>query len=461
MKLRQKHPHCFDAGDAPLKKKKKLNGQTSVPMNTQSNSQSVNGKESLEEIKHTGAITYNAMIQNKGRRQSLRTTQRRTDLTQATCSPDMKPQSCFEEFTPIITADESDDETYTFQCSCAGLYQCSVTGLVFDMKAEGDVVYRTVPWNRRLLAQHHKKPAGPLFDIKCQQQSVCQLHLPHCELISTGGGQFLQVAHVKDEGIEFIRPHQITETHVVINITGFSGFGNVKDEDSPADPVQALVLLFYKPPEELNLRSFLNVLLLPRNIMIHDVKNKRRELVGEEMYIDVPSKCILYPKQVYTLSTVPDDDLIVVQPNEAEFNEEHLNYSITTFQVILKTIITDINLSVTHQGSSSCIWEREVCLLPNRVRDMAASPKKRLLNVRSSFIDRISGPVLSSLMDKLLEKGLMVDGDREEADAMQTRSDRARFVIDTVRRKGEAASSQMIEFLRELDAFLHRNLFLI
>lgn len=92
---------------------------------------------------------------------------------------------------------------------------------------------------------------------------------------------------------------------------------------------------------------------------------------------------------------------------------------------------------------------------------MISSPNKRLLNVRSSFIDRISGPVLSSLMDKLLEKGVMVDGDREEADAMQSRSDRARFVIDTVRRKGEAGSSQMIEFLRELDAFLHRNLFLI
>ncbi|XP_025766349.1 uncharacterized protein LOC112847934 isoform X4 [Oreochromis niloticus] len=47
------------------------------------------------------------------------------------------------------------------------------------LKGGGDVVYRTVPWNRKLLAQHHKKPAGPLFDIKCQQQSVCQLHLPH------------------------------------------------------------------------------------------------------------------------------------------------------------------------------------------------------------------------------------------------------------------------------------------
>ncbi|XP_019207964.1 uncharacterized protein LOC109197425 [Oreochromis niloticus] len=101
----------------------------------------------------------------------------------AASSPDMR----LKEFTPDISADGSDDETYLFQCSCAGLYQCSVTGLVFDMKAEGDVVYRTVPWNMRLLTRHHKKPAGPLFDIKCQQQSVCQLHLPHCEIISTGG----------------------------------------------------------------------------------------------------------------------------------------------------------------------------------------------------------------------------------------------------------------------------------
>uniref|UniRef100_A0A668SH16 CARD domain-containing protein n=1 Tax=Oreochromis aureus TaxID=47969 RepID=A0A668SH16_OREAU len=77
--------------------------------------------------------------------------------------------------------------------------------------------------------------------------------------------------------------------------------------------------------------------------------------------------------------------------------------------------------------------------------------------LRSCFIKSISGPVLSSLLDKLLEKKVIT----HEADAMQSRSDRARFVIDTVRRKGEAASSQMIEFLRELDAFLHRNLFLI
>ncbi|XP_019208207.1 NACHT, LRR and PYD domains-containing protein 1-like [Oreochromis niloticus] len=383
------------------------------------------------------------------------------DLTQAASSPDMKPKSSFEEFTPDITADKSDDETYLLQCSCAGLYHCSVTGLVFVMKGEGDVVYRTVPWNMRLLAQHHKKPAGPLFDIKCQQQSVCQLHLPHCEIISKGGDQFLQVAHVNDEGIECITPHQITETHVVINITGFSGYGNVRDEDSPPDPVQALIFLFYKPLVDHHPRSVLSVLLVPRNVVIRDVLHTRRELNGEEMYIDTHSRCSLFPKQVYTLSTAPDDDLIVVQPNEAEFHEEYFNSSVTLFQVIFKRDITDVNLSLTHQNSSSCVWKSEVCLLPNRMRTLSLPPNEKLLNVRRSIIKGISGPVLSSLLDTLLENMVITDAEREEADVMKNRSRRARFVIDTVRRKGEAASSQMIESLCELDFFFCQQIGLI
>ncbi|CAB1344199.1 unnamed protein product, partial [Coregonus sp. 'balchen'] len=63
------------------------------------------------------------------------------------------------------------------------------------MEGEGEVLYRTVPWDRRLLAQSGKRPAGPLFNIDCPQKSVCQLHLPHCQIHSGGGCDFLSVAH--------------------------------------------------------------------------------------------------------------------------------------------------------------------------------------------------------------------------------------------------------------------------
>ncbi|XP_006807505.1 NACHT, LRR and PYD domains-containing protein 1b allele 3-like [Neolamprologus brichardi] len=377
----------------------------------------------------------------------------KNNFTQVNSSPD----TLLNEFTPVIS-DDFDDENYTFQCSCPGLYQCSVTGLVFLMKAEGDVVYRTVPWNRKLLAQHRKKPAGPLFDIKCQQQSVCQLCLPHCEVISTGGGQFLQVAHVNDEGIEFITPQRITESHVVINITGFSGYGNVKDEDSPPDPVQALVLLFYKPPVDLDLRSFLNVLLLPRNVVIRDVQRTRRKLIGDERYIDTPPHCKLHPKQVYTLSAVPEDDLIKVQPTEADFDDEYHDSYFTSFQVILRIVFRDISLSLKEKSSSTCVWERDLCIFSPTVGTINLPPSERLLNTRSCFIEGISEPNLNSLIDKLLGKKVITEAEREAADTKQNRGKKARFVIDTVRSKGAAASSKLINILRELDRILFEHL---
>lgn len=148
-------------------------------------------------------------------------------LTKVKSAPDVQLKGIVEEFTPEIRVDK-DNETYLFRCSSSGLHQCCVTGLVFNMEGGGDVVYRVVPWNRRQLSQHHKQPAGPLFDIECPQQSVCQLHLPHCEIHRTDGGRFLKVAHVTKESLDFVDPQEITETHVVLNINGFSSFGSVK-----------------------------------------------------------------------------------------------------------------------------------------------------------------------------------------------------------------------------------------
>uniref|UniRef100_A0A3Q1CBI1 CARD domain-containing protein n=1 Tax=Amphiprion ocellaris TaxID=80972 RepID=A0A3Q1CBI1_AMPOC len=85
-------------------------------------------------------------------------------------------------------------------------------------------------------------------------------------------------------------------------------------------------------------------------------------------------------------------------------------------------------------------------------------PNQKLLDVRSCFIDGTSGPVLNSLLDKLLEKKVLTDSERESADEVKNRRDKARFVIDTVRKKGDAASSEMMEFFCELDPFLCEHL---
>lgn len=386
-------------------------------------------------------------------------------VTQAKSLPNMHFRSSFEDFTPEITV-ELNEETFWLRCSCPGLYRCRVTGLVFHMTGDGVVVYRVVPWNRSLLAQHHKQPAGPLFDIKCEQRSVRQLYLPHCEIYSTGGCHFLSVAHVEDEGIEFIAPQKVTMTHIIISITRFSEFGIIKDEESPPEPVRALVLLFYRPPSSSDNSSLLNVLLLPRNVVLRDVVHSRKKLVGDESYIETFSRCKLWPKEEYTLSTRPADDTVLVEPTEAEFDSDNYDNYIPSFQVSLETAMKHIQLFLKDSSQSS-VWQKRVPLSVSAVNqqrspsDRNGPSPERLLDVRIGLIDGVSGPVLKSLLDKLFDKKVITDSEREEAGGIQNRKDRNRFVIDTVRKKGEAASSEMIKILCEDDPYLCKNLGLI
>ncbi|XP_034150416.1 uncharacterized protein LOC105031601 isoform X2 [Esox lucius] len=279
-----------------------------------------------------------------------------------------------DEFTPEIHNPENGRE-YRFQCPCAGLFQCSTTGLVFGMEGEGDVVYRTVPWNRKLLAQSGKRPAGPLFNIYCPQMSVSQLHLPHCEIPSEGGCGFLSVAHVTDDSMELITPHKITETHLIINISGFSAYGDVKDEDSPTVPIRTLVLLFYKVPDVPMKRSILYVLLLPRNTVFREVQEEWRRRNGDQyIYIETNPRCQLTPNKKYSLFT----ELTVehqIKPKEAEFldYESYENY-FPTFQLFLQTVVEQVDLLLKENDCVLSVWDRLVWLPASTTENTSTAP---------------------------------------------------------------------------------------
>lgn len=70
--------------------------------------------------------------------------------------------------------------------------------------------------------------------------------------------------------MEFLLPREATETHIILNITGFCKYGITKEQEAPVSPIRALVLLFYQLPDDNN-KSTLNVLLLPRNVDIAEV----------------------------------------------------------------------------------------------------------------------------------------------------------------------------------------------
>ncbi|XP_029596126.1 uncharacterized protein LOC115178877 isoform X2 [Salmo trutta] len=223
---------------------------------------------------------------------------------------------------------------------------------------EGEVLYRTVHWDRRLLSKSGKRPAGPLFNIDYSQKSVCQLHLPHCQIYSDYGCDFLSVAHVTDDKVEFLPPHE-TDTHVIINITGSSAYGDVTDDDAPISPIHG-ILLFYQLflSEE---RSILNVLLLPRNVVIREVQEERRN-GDKETFIETNPHCNLTPKKAYILSTDITDGYMI-NPTTAEYMDfqSYENY-FPKFQLFLLTVVKEFDLFLKTNGSTENEWNGLVWL---------------------------------------------------------------------------------------------------
>ncbi|XP_040468397.1 caspase-1-like [Falco naumanni] len=84
---------------------------------------------------------------------------------------------------------------------------------------------------------------------------------------------------------------------------------------------------------------------------------------------------------------------------------------------------------------------------------------KLLLNVRTAFVERVSKPLISGLLDELLGQGVL---SLEEVDEVQdrypVRTDKARCLIDSVRLKGPKASQIFIDSLRKRDGTLAKQL---
>ncbi|XP_074016978.1 caspase-1-like [Numenius arquata] len=91
--------------------------------------------------------------------------------------------------------------------------------------------------------------------------------------------------------------------------------------------------------------------------------------------------------------------------------------------------------------------------------DGATLADQLLLNVRTDFVERVTRPVISGLLDDLLnQKVLNLDEVDEVQERYTVRADKARCLIDTVRLKGTKASQIFIDSLKKRDGTLAEQL---
>ncbi|XP_035382375.1 uncharacterized protein LOC118241455, partial [Electrophorus electricus] len=186
--------------------------------------------------------------------------------------------------------------SYRFMCPHAGQFQCKLTNLVFEMEGKGEVMYRIVSWDTHPMeGLAHMQPIGPLYDINSIQGSVSHLHLPHCEIMYEESKAHLAVAHFTADSVELIQPVQVTNTHVILDIQGFSLFGLLFNKLFGSSCINAQVLLLYKEMTDRQRRKKLQIHLLPGNVSVDEVMNRQIDFRN----IITSSKCQLVPGEKY------------------------------------------------------------------------------------------------------------------------------------------------------------------
>uniref|UniRef100_A0A8C6T1V8 Caspase-1 n=1 Tax=Neogobius melanostomus TaxID=47308 RepID=A0A8C6T1V8_9GOBI len=82
-----------------------------------------------------------------------------------------------------------------------------------------------------------------------------------------------------------------------------------------------------------------------------------------------------------------------------------------------------------------------------------------LTKLRTTFVDRVSKEIVNQLLDNLLEDKVLNSGEQDAiVEEYKTTTDRARKLIDTVRKKGDKASNRLIHHLQNRDATLYEDL---
>ena len=80
----------------------------------------------------------------------------------------------------------------------------------------------------------------------------------------------------------------------------------------------------------------------------------------------------------------------------------------------------------------------------------------KLYNARTKFVENVSAPVLKQLLDDLNEGRVLKEEEMESViEEHKARTDKARCLIDMVRKKGEKSSKKMIEYIKERDENLY------
>nr|XP_006002130.1 PREDICTED: NACHT, LRR and PYD domains-containing protein 1-like [Latimeria chalumnae] len=249
-----------------------------------------------------------------------------------------------------------------------GSYQCTVTGLIFEVSQKAHIKYSVLSWNK--YSEDLKTPwivAGPIFDVNCGPAILKSIHFPHSlclgdhlSNVKTG------VLHIKN-GSPVIEPSSdLSATHVKWNVSSLSPVGPVIQT---SEPIQHHgVVLLYKVINNYPSLSFSVYVAANNDSVIKDISKAQKQSKKKFIKIDKPPACqkSLQAGRKYRLISEPEAE---INPQEIEFFDQSSlklkNYievyfeQPVEFKLSLKEVLSDENVWTAKLRPCDWIYENQ------------------------------------------------------------------------------------------------------
>ncbi|XP_072525324.1 uncharacterized protein [Salminus brasiliensis] len=299
-----------------------------------------------------------------------------------------------------------------------GVYECSETGLVFEVSQKVQIRYSVLSWSKfGTYLNDSWKFAGPIFDVDCDPSILKSIQFPHSLCLADRDNEVkFSVLHVKNnQGL--IEPSvDHSRSHIKWSVSSLSPVGPIVQTTKPAE--HHGVVLVYKEVGQTDSYSFRVYLATNNHSDIKDIQREVRSSKKRYMKIEKPPTCqkLLEENRKYRLVSESQGD---ITPEDIQFT-----LAVVKMKGYFEAFFEQrppFKLSLMETDSEQTVWSatiREGDCVDNRVekprkrtesrKRSASTSEEELISKRARWCDESDGPVAAKAEDMTDQQLMLV-----------------------------------------------------
>ncbi|XP_031411875.1 caspase recruitment domain-containing protein 8-like [Meleagris gallopavo] len=339
-----------------------------------------------------------------------------------------------------------------------GIFQCSETGLAFEVQSAASIVYRYASWSTHLKEadQNVWVPAGPLFNIWALPGTVRAVHLPHFICLSDADISGCSIAHFEFQKMTIQQPTEVMAFSAVLENPSFSLVGVVwrKLRSAISLPMHSLVLIFHQLSAA---NTTLHLYLIPDDISVKKAIERQEMSWNSKLIPKPPPFSPLFFGNRYQVSS--NAQVKITPGTHLPFCYKSPKDQQLFVEIYIRNMAEEIEFFITDGQNDTEVWRASL-----RSGDFSHSRNDSKTPSGAAFLKKHKTELcsrmgqLSSILLNLRVGDVINSEEEEEVQAQNTKQKKNQFLLDLVERKGPNAQQKLFQVLRTKDPFLVEHL---